>query len=165
MIGPEKLHHSFNQSDSNLKQITTCSPAFSRVSGCLVFLLGLFVWLWKVEAVVKTMTIWYWTIQTSFALRDTSFQLSDIHRFNSAIYIIVMYLVSFFRSLGTFQFSYAYFAREWRFLMLSFKAEIGARLARIDPLAHVGCWTAVCRVPHKWLILLSDGNHFFLTSR
>ena len=61
--------------------------------------------------------------------------------------------------------TFANFAREWWFLMLSFKAEIGARLARIDPLAHAGCWTAVCRVPHKLLTLLSVGNHFFLTSR
>ena len=80
LIGPENSHHSFNQSDSKLKPITTWSPAFSRVSGCLViFLLGLVVWLWKVEAVVKTIAIEYCTIQTSFALGDISFQLSDIH--------------------------------------------------------------------------------------
>ena len=36
--------------------------------GC--FLLGLVVWLCKVEAVVKTIAIEYWTIQTSFALGD-----------------------------------------------------------------------------------------------
>ena len=80
VIGPENSHHSFNQSDSKLKPITTWSPAFSRVSGCLViFLLGLVVWLWKVEAVVKTIAIEYCTIETSFALGDISFQLSDIH--------------------------------------------------------------------------------------
>ena len=44
--------------------------------------------------------------------------LKGIYRFNSAIYIIVTYLVSFCRSLGTFQFSFAYFAREWWFFML-----------------------------------------------
>ena len=65
--------------------------------------------------------------------------LKGIYRFNSAIYIIVKYLVSFCRSLGTFQFSFAYFAREWWFFMLPFKADIGARLARINHLAHARC--------------------------
>ena len=44
--------------------------------------------------------------------------LKGIYRFNLAIYIIVTYLVSFCRSLGTFQFSFACFAREWWFFML-----------------------------------------------
>ena len=65
--------------------------------------------------------------------------LKGIYRFNSAIYIIVTYLVSFFRSLGTFQFSFAYFAREWWFFMLSFKVDIGARLARVNHLGHARC--------------------------
>ena len=133
LTGPEKLHYSFNQSDSKLKPI----PRFR--------MFGLRQWRYSIEP-FKRVFLW------------------AIHLFNSLIYIIVMYPVSFFRSLGTFQFSFAYFAREWWFLILSFKAEIGARLARIDPLPHAGCWTAVCRVPHKWLTLLSDGNHFFLTS-
>ena len=30
MIGQENSRHSLNQSDANLKPITTCSPAFSR---------------------------------------------------------------------------------------------------------------------------------------
>ena len=42
--------------------------------------------------------------------------LKGIYRFNSAIYIIVTYLVSFCRSLGTFQFSFAYFTTERGFL-------------------------------------------------
>ena len=65
--------------------------------------------------------------------------LKGIYRFNSGIYIIVTYLVSFCRSLGTLQFSFAYFAREWWFFMLSFKADISARLARINHLADARC--------------------------
>ena len=58
VIGPENSHHSFNQSDSKLKPITTGSPAFSRVSGCLVvFYLDLSYG--SVEAVVKTIAIEY----------------------------------------------------------------------------------------------------------
>ena len=80
VIGPENSHHSFNQfrfkTKTNHDLVTRVFPRF-RMFG--YFLLGLVVWLCKVEAVVKTIAIEYWTIQTSFASGDISFQLSDIH--------------------------------------------------------------------------------------
>ena len=96
VIGPENSHHSFNQSDSKLKPITTGSPAFSRVSGCLVvFYLDLSYG--SVEAVVKTIAIEYWTIQTSFALGYISFQLRDIHyRYVSCFLVQISRNVSIF---------------------------------------------------------------------
>ena len=132
VIGPENSHHSFNQSDSKLKPITTWSPTFSRVSGCLV---------------VFYLDLSYGSVKQKLLLRQSRQSTEPfkqvlpraIYSFNSAIYIIVTYLVSLCRSPGTFQFSFAYFAREWWFLMLSFKAEIGARLAKIDHLAHARC--------------------------
>ena len=69
-------------------------PRF-RMFGC--FLLGLVVWLCKVEAVVKTIAIEYWTIQTSFALGDISLQLSDIYyRYVSCFLMQISRKVSIF---------------------------------------------------------------------
>ena len=94
VIGPENSHHSFKQSDSKLKPIPIVFPRF-RVFGC--FLLGLVVWLCKVEAVVKTIAIKYWTIQTSFALGDISLQLSDIYyRYVSCFLMQISRKVSIF---------------------------------------------------------------------
>ena len=105
VIGPENLHHFFNQSDSKLKPITTGSPAFSRVSGCLV---------------VFYLDLSYGSVRQKLLLRQSRQSTEPfkqvlpwaIYRFNSAIYIIITYLVSLCRSPGKFQFSSAYFARE-----------------------------------------------------
>ena len=43
MIGPENLHHFLNQSDSKLKHIATCSPAFSRASSSVLVLLRVII--------------------------------------------------------------------------------------------------------------------------
>ena len=78
VIGPENLHH-FSirfKTKTNHDWVARVFPRF-RMFGR--FLLGLVVWLCKVEAVVKTIAIEYWTIQTSFALGDISFQLSNIY--------------------------------------------------------------------------------------